>query len=511
MQRNLGWMRVALLLVVSGALLITCGCMSYGSHSTSRPAPDGSEQYARTYENKFTPAQAGIPSTFSIDVDTASYTMVRRYVANGKLPPPQAVRIEEMLNYFTYSYPEPQGDEEFSVKTEYSTCPWSPTHGLLLIGIKAKGAREANLSASNLVFLMDTSGSMNADNKMPLMKHSIKRLVEKLGTKDRISLISFASRPKVRLDGSTTETKDAILKAIDVLKTGGGTGGIRALEKAYEVALKNFIPNGNNRIILCTDGGFNSDKDRFNSLKAFVSEKKGTGVALTVLGCGSGDYRDDNLEMLADSGDGNYFYIDSHDEAYRVFDTALAGALETVAMDVKVLVDFNAGNVRSFRLIGYEDRMIDTRKFIEEDADAGELGAGHCVTALYEIIAPESEYIEDEVKSKYTKESTDRPKTSSGGDLCTLRIRYKSAATGENKKVERVIPSTTEAFSAASEDFRFASAVAEAGLVLRDSKLKDRANIAHALSVAKVAQSADPEGLRADFISLLYQIIRRGK
>ena len=344
------------------------------------------EEYGRITENDFLEAVNHPLSTFSIDVDTASYSNVRRFLNQGQLPPADAVRIEELINYFKYDYPQPEGDHPFSITTELATCPWEPAHKLIHIGLQGKRIPLANAPANNLVFLIDTSGSMDEPDKLPLLKSAFKLLTDQLREQDHVAIVVYAGAAGLVLPATSGSDKKTILSAIDKLEAGGSTAGGAGINLAYEVARRSFIPTANNRVILATDGDFNVGVSSDGELLRLIERERESGVFLTVLGFGTGNIKDSKMELLADQGNANYAYVDTIREARKVLVSELGGTLNTIAKDVKIQVEFNPANVQAYRLIGYENRLMRAEEFNDDKKDAGELGAGHSVTALYEII-----------------------------------------------------------------------------------------------------------------------------
>ena len=348
------------------------------------------EQYNRIYDNEFLMAKDNPLSTFSIDVDTASYSNIRRFLNNNQLPPKDAVRIEEMINYFSYDYPQPKENEPFSVTTEVAACPWNKDHQLVLIGLQGRNVETANLPPSNLVFLLDVSGSMQDTDKLPLIKSAFRLLVDQLRPQDRVSIVVYAGSSGLVLDSTPGDQKQVILQAIDSLNAGGTTAGGEGIKLAYEIAKKNLMKDGNNRVILATDGDFNVGVSSDGDLIRMIEEKRNDGIFLTILGFGMGNYKDAKMEQLADKGNGTIAYIDNLLEAKKVFVSGLSGTLLTIAKDVKIQVEFNPTKIKAYRLIGYENRMLKKEDFNDDKKDAGEIGAGHSVTALYEIALADS-------------------------------------------------------------------------------------------------------------------------
>lgn len=458
------------------------------------------EQYDRIYENEFLAVLENPLSTFSIDVDTASYANVRRYLNYGQMPPRDAVRIEEMVNYFVYDYPQPDGEEPFSLVTETAPCPWNPEHQLALIGIKAKELSGADMPASNLVFLIDVSGSMNRPEKLPLLKSALEMMVERLRPEERVSIVTYAGQAGLMLDSTPGYEKERILQAIDRLEAGGSTAGEQGIQLAYRIALQNFIPQGNNRVILATDGDFNVGVSSDGDLTRMIEEKRGEGIFLTVLGFGTGNYKDSKMEKLADKGNGNYYYIDTLNEARKVLVSELGSMLFPVAKDVKVQVEFNPSAVKAYRLIGYENRALAKEDFNDDTKDAGELGAGHTVTAFYEIVpagSPEEHRKTDPLQYMETA-------VRESADLMTVKLRYKELQHNTSQLIaQKVAAGQLRDPEEVSDNFRFGSTVVEFGLLLKDSAFKGQASYLNVLQRAKVSLKSDAWGYRQEFIRLV--------
>ena len=460
------------------------------------------EAYDEIVDNPFLAAKQNPLSTFSIDVDTASYSNVRRFLQQGQLPPPGAVRIEELVNYFGYDYPQPEGDVPFSVNVEVAGCPWKPEHRLVRIGLKGREVNLENRSPANLVFLLDVSGSMQSGNKLPLVKSAMKLLVDRLGESDRVAIVVYAGASGLALPSTGADDKITILTALDQLEAGGSTNGGEGIRLAYAVATDNMIPGGINRVILCTDGDFNVGTTNESELTRLIEEKAKSGVFLSVLGFGAGNLKDSTMEKLADRGNGNYAYIDTIGEARKTLVEEMSGTLITIAKDVKIQVDFNPAHVAGYRLIGYENRMLRAEDFKDDTKDAGEIGAGHTVTALYEIVPPGQLVPGTDVDpSKYQKpgELSDE---AAGDELLTVRLRYKDPDGQESKPLEVPVVAEEKPFAAASQDFQFAAAVAAFGMVLRDSKHRGDANLGSVLEIAESSLGDDPSGYRAEFLQL---------
>ncbi|HOO77491.1 MAG TPA: VWA domain-containing protein [bacterium] len=460
------------------------------------------EEYGRIEDTGFHTAVADPLSTFSIDVDTASYSNTRRFIGDSQLPPPDAVRIEEFINYFTYDYPAPEGTDPFSVTTELSGCPWNRGHLLALIGIQGKKVETADLPDSNLVFLLDVSGSMDEPDKLPLLKKAFRLLVDQLGPRDRVAIVVYAGAAGTVLPSTAGDKKERILDAIDQLDAGGSTAGGEGIKLAYRTARDNFIEGGNNRVILATDGDFNVGVSSDGELVRLIEDERRGGIFLTVLGFGTGNLKDSKMEALADKGNGNYAYIDGVLEAKKVLVNQLGGTLLTIAKDVKIQVEFNPALVKGYRLIGYVNRKLDNEDFADDRKDAGELGAGHSVTALYEIIpAGSEETVPDAGGLKYQNVGIS-PAGLESGEWMTVKLRYKEPQGEESILITRTVEGTPEPLEASSENFRFAAAVAEFGLLLRGSEYKGDASYPQVLELARGAKGTDAEGYRSEFIRL---------
>ena len=479
---------------------------------TSRPVKEKysyecyREEYKNYPPNQFQQALDVPLSTFSIDVDHAAYSNVRRFINQGKLPPADAIRTEEFLNYFTYEYPAPQGKDPVSITTEVSHAPWNVQHKLVHIGIKAKEITTKNLPPSNLVFLIDVSGSMSNDNKLPLLKSSLKLLVKQLRPQDRVAIVTYASHTREVLASTPGSDKSKITEAIESLEAYGGTAGGDGLQRAYRVAEKNFIEGGNNRIILATDGDFNIGISSPTELEKMIETKRASGIYLTVLGFGMGNYKDDRLQVLAEKGNGNHAYIDNFMEAKKVLISELGGTLFTVAKDVKIQVEFNPAKVQAYRLIGYESRLLEAKDFNDDTKDAGEMGTGHSVTALYEIIpvGVKSSFATniDSLKYQKTEKRTKQVLTDSP-ELLTVKLRYKQPDSNKSSKLEVAVIDNNTPIQKSSENFRFSAAVAGFGMILQNSVYKNDFTYKDIINLAQQATSYDPEGYRKEFIRLV--------
>ncbi len=472
--------------------------------TTDESTPDyNTEEYDKISENIFLrPAQSPL-STFSIDVDGASYSNARRFINMGQLPYQDAVRIEEFVNYFSYDYPEPEGDTPFSVTTEVASAPWNPKNKLVHIGLQGKNLNYNELAPSNLVFLLDVSGSMSDQNKLPLLKSSLRMLLDQLSQEDRVAVVVYAGAAGLVLPSTPATQKDKIMSALDELEAGGSTAGGQGIELAYKVAMENLIEDGNNRVILATDGDFNIGTSSSSELVRLIEEKRKSGIYLTICGFGMGNYKDGRMEQISNAGNGNYFYIDNVSEARKVFVKEMRATLFTIAKDVKIQVEFNPEHVQAYRLMGYENRKLNDEDFNDDTKDAGELGAGHTVTALYEIIpvGVESAFLGDVDDLKYQKMVSTENKTS--GELLTVKLRYKKPNENKSKLITQTLKNEDHDWEEASADFQFSAAVAEFGLLLRGSEFKSEARFEQVLRLARQSKDEDEEGYRAEFIRLV--------
>ncbi|MBV8520139.1 MAG: VWA domain-containing protein [Acidobacteria bacterium] len=464
-----------------------------------RDVPMKTEEYGRIEENTFLRPADNPLSTFSIDVDRASYANVRRLLTAGERPPRDAVRIEEMVNYFTYDYPDPSGSDPFSITTELAACPWQKDHRLLLIGLQAKHLRTENLPPNNLVFLIDTSGSMDEPDKLPLVQSAMSLLVDQLRPQDRVAIVTYAGSAGLVLPSTPGSEKGAILSALENLQAGGSTAGGQGIVLAYETAKANFLPKGNNRVILATDGDFNVGVTSDGELEQLIESKRNDGIFLTVLGFGTGNIKDSKMELLADKGNGNYSYIDTIAEARKSLVQEMGATLFTVAKDVKIQVEFNPSQVGAYRLIGYENRLLRAEDFNNDKKDAGELGAGHSVTALYEIIPPGGDIPNASVDPlKYQSISAQH---SGGSELATVKLRYKEPDGDTSKLLTEVVGAAPE--PALSDNLRLAASVAELGMILRGSTNKGDASFDDVEQLARSIRARDDNGYRADFLQLV--------
>jgi Ca-activated chloride channel family protein len=462
--------------------------------------------YDKVEENPFLPAATNPLSTFSIDVDTASYANVRRFINSGSLPPKDAVRVEEMINYFTYDYKEPEGDKPFSIDLDATSCPWDASHRLLRIGLKGREVGNEKRPASNLVFLLDVSGSMMPAERLPLVKQAMRLLVDKLTEKDRVAIVVYAGGSGLALKSTPGNEKEKILRALEELQAGGSTNGAEGIELAYKVAADNFVKGGVNRVILATDGDFNIGVTNQGDLIRLIEAKAKTGVFLSVLGVGTDNLKDSTMQKLADKGNGNYAYLDSVDEARKVLVQQINGTLMTIAKDVKIQVEFNPAKVASYRLIGYEKRLLRKEDFNNDKVDAGEIGAGHTVTALYEVV-PAGAGVTDPAVSvppvDSLKYGTNRTDTTNGSpEMVTVKLRHKRPDGDTSELTERSFTDNGSKFENAAPDLKFAAAVAEFGMLLRDSQFKGKGSFGAVIEWAQEGKGRDAAGYRAGFIEM---------
>jgi Ca-activated chloride channel family protein len=490
--------------------------MAGGGETTENEPPSRYRQdfntatYDRVEENPFLPAASNPLSTFSIDVDTASYSNIRRFINSGSLPPKDAVRVEEMINYFTYDYREPEGDQPFSIDLDATACPWDTSHRLLRIGLKGRAVANENRPASNLVFLLDVSGSMMPSERLPLVKQAMRLLVDKLTEKDRVAIVIYAGGSGLALKSTSGSEKEKILRALEELQAGGSTNGAEGIELAYKVAADNFIKGGVNRVILATDGDFNIGVTNQGDLIRLIEAKAKTGVFLSVLGVGTDNLKDSTMQKLADKGNGNYAYLDSVDEARKVLVQQINGTLMTIAKDVKIQVEFNPARVASYRLIGYEKRLLRKEDFNNDKIDAGEIGAGHTVTALYEVVPAGSEADPassvppvDPLKYQSPNPSV-RAKTDAKAspEIVTVKLRHKKPDGETSELTERSFTDNGSKFENAAPDLKFAAAVAEFGMLLRDSQYKGKGTFGAVIEWAQEGKGRDTAGYRAGFIEM---------
>ncbi|HIB36325.1 VWA domain-containing protein [Mesonia sp.] len=464
------------------------------------PAPqENRESYQEIEENTFKMVNASPLSTFAIDVDKASYSNVRRMINNGQEVPKDAVKIEEFINYFDYDYPHPTGVDPFSINTEVAQSPWNKDTKLVKIGLQGKDVPLDDIPPSNLVFLIDVSGSMNSANKLPLLKSVFKLLVNQLRDEDKISIVTYAGAAGLALE--STSDKNKILEALNNLNAGGSTAGGQGIELAYKIAEENFIKKGNNRVILATDGDFNVGASSDQAMEDLIVEKRESGVFLTCLGFGNGNYQDSKMETLADKGNGNHAYVDTMQEAQRVLGTEFGGTLYTIAKDVKIQVEFNPAKVQAYRLIGYENRLLNAEDFNDDKKDAGELGSGHTVTALYEIIpvGVKSEWLKDIEDLKYS----DKNVKGNAEDLLTVKFRYKKPDGDKSNLITKVVKDEDIQLKNASTDLKFSAALAMFGMHLRESEYAKNISKENIVELAEAGKGEDEDGYRAEFIRLV--------
>ena len=483
---------------MSGAYVAVCPTAMYDMDTRMN-----TEEYDRIQENGFKSVADTPLSTFSIDVDPASYSNMRRFINRGELPPADAIRTEELVNYFSYDYPKPTGNDPVKITVEAGTCTWNTAHRLVRIGLKAKEIPTEQLPASNLVFLIDVSGSMWGANRLDLVKSSLKLLVNNLRNKDKVAIVTYAGSAGVKLEATSGGDKQKIREAIDELTAGGSTAGGAGIHLAYQIAKKNFISDGNNRIILCSDGDFNVGVSSAEGLEQLIEKERKSGVHLTVLGYGMGNYKDKKIQVLAEKGNGNHAYIDNLQEANRVLVGEFGATLHTVAKDVKLQVEFNPSQVQAYRLIGYESRLLKDEDFNNDAKDAGDMGAGHTVTAFYEVIPAgvKNEYVGKVDDLKYQKKEKMTLKPTGSDELLTVKLRYKAPDKDVSRKME--LPFVDNKGDSVSSDFRFASAVAMFGQLLRDSDFKGTADYDKVIKLAKQGLNNDERGYRREFIRLV--------
>ena len=461
------------------------------------------EEYQSIHENGFKQVGEFPLSTFSIDVDAASYSNMRRFINSGTLPVADAVRTEELVNYFSYDYAKPTGTDPVKITMEAGVCPWNTAHRLVRIGLKAKEIPTDNLPESNLVFLIDVSGSMWGPTRLDLVKSSLKLLVNNLRDKDKVAIVVYAGNASVKLESTPGSDKQKIRDAIDELTSGGSTAGGAGIQLAYKVAKQNFLPKGNNRIILCSDGDFNVGVSSVEGLEQLIERERKSGVFLSVLGYGMGNYKDNKGQTLAEKGNGNHAYIDNLQEANRVLVGEFGATLHTVAKDVKLQVEFNPAQVQAYRLVGYESRLLKDEDFNNDAKDAGELGAGHTVTAFYEVIpvGVKNDYVGKVDDLKYQKKQKETVKPTGSNELLTVKLRYKAPDEDVSKKME--LPFVDNKGNNVSSDFHFASAVAMFGQLLRNSDFKGDASYDKVIELAKQGLNNDDKGYRREFVRLV--------
>ena len=483
-----------------------CGAVGHATPGimASRMDADGmnAEEYKEIAENNFKTVSESPLSTFSIDVDAASYSNMRRYINKGELPPADAIRTEELINYFSYDYPQPTGNDPVKITTEVGACPWNVKHRLVRIGLKAKEIPTDKLPVSNLVFLIDVSGSMYGPQRLGLVQSSLKLLVNNLRDEDRVAIVVYSGSAGEKLPSTSGSDKQKIREAIDELTAGGSTAGGAGIKLAYKIAKQNFVKGGNNRIILCTDGDFNVGVSSDEGLEKLIEQERKSGVFLTVLGYGMGNYKDSKMQVLAEKGNGNHAYIDNLQEANRVLVNEFGATMHTVAKDVKLQIEFNPSQVQAYRLIGYESRLLKDEDFNNDAKDAGEMGAGHTVTAFYEVVPAgiKSDFTGKVDDLKYQKTKPAPAVTNNSKELLTVKLRYKAPDGNTSKKIEQ--PLINDKKEKVSSDFRFASAVAMFGQLLRDSDFKGDATYDKVISLAKTSLDNDEKGYRREFIRL---------
>ena len=462
--------------------------------------PFNTESYDKIDENTFKLVLENPVSTFSVDVDRAAYANVRRFLNDNSLPPVDAVRIEELINYFDYDYAQPTDEHPFAVHMEMGACPWNEEHHLVSIGLQGKEIEVQNLPASNLVFLIDVSGSMGWDaNKLPLLKQAFKILIQELRPEDRVAMVVYAGAAGCVLQSTPGDRKQTIISALDRLEAGGSTAGGEGIRLAYEIAKKNYIPGGNNRVILATDGDFNVGESSDAAMERLIEDKRDEGVFLTVLGFGMGNYKDSKMEKLSNAGNGNYAYIDNILEAKKVLGKEMWGTLYTIAKDVKIQIEFNPAHVKAYRLVGYENRLLNREDFNDDTKDAGDIGSGHTVTALYEIIpAGSDEEINGSDELEYQNVTLN-----TSPNLMTLKLRYKKPDEDKSQLIVHRIREKDIKEEELSDNFTFAAAVAEFGMLLRDSEFKANSSYDHVMEAARSARGEDEEGYRIEFIRLV--------
>jgi len=473
------------------------------------------ESYKKVPENDFMNVRANPLSTMSVDLDRASYANVRRFINEGQTPPTDAVRVEEMINYFNYKYPQPEGEDPLAIVTELTNCPWNEKHKLLHIGMQARTIPTDNLPPSNLVFLVDVSGSMDEENKLPLVKSSLKMLVSKLRAQDKISIVVYAGSAGLVLPATAGNQKQIINAALNRLQAGGSTAGGAGIKLAYNIAQENFVRGGNNRVILATDGDFNVGVSGDNEMEELITKERQKGIYLTCLGYGMGNYKDSKMEVLADKGNGNYAYIDNRQEAEKTLVREFGGTIFTLAKDVKSQIEFNPAYVQSYRLVGYENRLLNEEDFTDDKKDAGDMGSGHSVTIIYEIIPTgvNSADVRNVTPLKYQQRSAAYPTVldyDAGDEFATIKFRYKKPNGNTSKEITHLIYNNTKQLQQASENARFATSVAMFGMLLKNSDYKGTSNYSKVLALARSSAGYDNEGYRAEFIELVKKVNKPG-
>jgi Ca-activated chloride channel family protein len=463
------------------------------------------EEYDKIVESTFFDVIKSPLSTFAADVDVASYANARRFIMQDQLPYKDVVRTEEFINYFSYDYIQPDNNHPLSINLEYSECPWNEDHKLIHIGLQGKRLSKEEQKPSNLVFLVDVSGSMDSPKKLPLLKRSFKLLVEQLNPKDKIAIVVYASSTGLVLPATSGSEKEKIMKSLNQLEAGGSTAGGAGIQHAYKIAKKNYIEEGNNRVILATDGDFNVGISSTSELVRFIESERDEGIFLTVLGFGMGNYKDNRLQELADRGNGNHAYIDNILEAKKVLVNEITSTLFTIAKDVKIQVEFNPTKIKSYRLLGYENRKLEDKDFEDDTKDAGEIGAGHTVTALYEVIQTQDKDLEDKYELKY-QETRIKQDARKSEEVLTVRIRYKDPDGEKSHEFSAVLMGDPIELKKSSNNFRFSSAVAEFAMILRESKFKGNAEINSVRELAESSKGDDVFGYRAEFLNLVERV-----
>ncbi len=461
--------------------------------------------YTEIYENPFRAVNTSPLSTFSIDVDAASYSNVRGYLSRGEQPPASVVRIEELVNYFAYDYPEPTGEHPFAFNTEVADCPWNPGHRLIRVALQGKDVQAAQLPPSNLVFLIDVSGSMESEDKLPLLKQSFHALIDALRPEDQVAIVAYAGNAGLVLPSTSGADKKTIRRAIDMLESGGSTAGGAGITMAYRIAKKYYQEGGNNRVILATDGDFNVGVSGDAELVGLIESKRDEGIFLSVLGFGTGNFQDRKMEGLADNGNGNYYYVDNLREGKRILVGELSSTLYAIAKDVKLQIEFNPAKVKAYRLIGYENRVLAAQDFDNDAKDAGELGAGHSVTAFYEVVPVGAEvgYAVDHSKADEYQDADKEPVVFGPGDLMAARLRYKEPTGSSSKLIEHHVADGHRPISQATAEFKFAAAVAGWGMLLRGSDYSGDASFSQIASLARAGLGRDEQGYRFEFLTLV--------
>ncbi len=493
--------------ITSGAIINNSpkGFIKLNNNKSLNEPITGSESYSNIKENAFKLVSTDPLSTFSADVDRAAYSNIRRFINNGQKPPVDAVRIEEMVNYFHYNYPQPKSEHPIEIYSEMSVCPWQSKHKLLHIGMQGRKIADESLPPSNFVFLVDVSGSMSSSNKLPLLKDALKLLTNNLRENDRVAIVVYAGAAGMVLPSTFGYNKEKIITALDKLTSGGSTAGGAGIKLAYKIAKKNYVHNGNNRVILATDGDFNIGASSDSDMEKLIEARRNDGIFLTCLGFGMGNYKDSKMETLADKGNGNYAYIDNIDEAKKTLVSEFGGTMYTIAKDVKLQVEFNPEKVKAYRLVGYENRVLADEDFNDDTKDAGEMGAGHTVTALYEIIpvGVESKFLPDVDELKYQSSKINASK-----EMVNVKVRYKKPLGDKSIKFEVPVKNEKTNLNETSDNYRFSASVALFGMLLRNSKYISHGNYTTVLQMAKEGKGLDKAGYRAEFIKLVNKVYK---